>query len=330
MRPRTMTPQIHKFLHILALAFASTGLAQSNAVPWTKPEKWEGKGPLTTTTPKPAAAIAPRDTKLVEKKFAELSDVPPSGDGQKAHAIDAAKWKHAETDNFILHYRRVTEAQKVAREVEYDLWFIATTLGATKEHYSKKSHVYVFEDAEEWKQFLAVSSNPMKWAASYAYGDELFLNVRGGGNTGAGASFDSNTLAHETTHAVVARIFPGKRWPLWLNEGFAEYMGGASIAARKGQSAKRHMGNLTMAEMPLPVLEALEGYPSNEAAIGQLYQTSEKFVRFLMSEAPKDRIVKFIDAVIGGKKMQDAVLEVYGDKFKTWDAFMKKYERFTK
>ena len=275
-------------------------------------------------------SAAPRDTKLVEKKFEELSNQTPSADGVKALAINAAKWRHAETDNFILHYRRVTEAQKVAREVEYDLWFVATTLGATKDRYTKKSHVYVFEDAEEWKQFLAVSSNPMKWAASYAYGDELFLNVRGGGNTGPGANFDSNTLAHETTHAVVARIYPGKRWPLWLNEGFAEYMGGASIAARKGQSAKRHQGNLTMAEMPLATLESLAAYPANEAGIGQLYQTSEKFVRFLMSEGPKERIAQFIDAVVGGKKMQEAVLEVYGDKFKSWDAFMRKYERFTK
>ena len=323
MRPRTMTP-LRNFIFSLAFAFTWPVFAQSSDVPWKKPEKWEGQGPLTTATQ------APRATKLVEKKFEELSNVPPSEDGRKALAINAAKWKHAETDNFILHYRRVTEAQKVAREVEYDLWYVATTLGAAKERYSKKSHVYVFEDAEEWKQFLAVSNNPLKWAASYAYGDELFLNVRGGGNTGAGANFDSQTLAHETTHAVVARLFPGKRWPLWLNEGFAEYMGGASIAARKGQSAKRHQGNLTMAEMPLPVLEALEGYPSNEAAIGQLYQTSEKFVRFLMSELPKDRIVKFIDAVLGGKKMQEAVLEVYGDKFRNWDAFMKKYERFTK
>ncbi len=321
-----MTPPIRNF--ILSLALSATAFAQTSEVPWKRPAAFAGPTPF--PAPAASATAAPRDTKLVEKKFEELSNQTPSLDGQKALAINAAKWKHAETDNFILHYRRVTEAQKVAREVEYDLWFIATTLGATKDRYAKKSHIYVFEDAEEWKQFLAVSSNPMKWAASYAHGDELFLNVRGGGNTGAGASFDSNTLAHETTHAVVARIFPGKRWPLWLGEGFAEYMGGASIAARKGQSAKRHQGNLTMADMPLPVLEALEGYPSSEAAIGQLYQTSEKFVRFLMSELPKDRIVKFIDAVIGGKKMREAVLEVYGDKVKDWDAFMKKYERFTK
>ena len=307
MLQKIMKPFLPRPAFALALAFSTNALAQL-----------------------PAANPAPKDVKLVAKKFEELSDHAPSGDGVKALAINAAKWKHAETDNFILHYRRVTEASKVAREVEYDLWFVATTLGATKDRYSRKSHVYVFEDESEWKQFLAVSNNPMKWAASYAHGDDLYLNVRGGGNSGAGASFDSDTLAHETTHAVVARIYPHVRWPIWLNEGFAEYMGGASVAARKGQSGKRYERNLSMAEMPLTTLESLDGYPSEQASIHQLYQTSEKFIRFLMTEGPKDRIVKFIDAVLAGKKMQDAVLEVYGDKFKDWTAFMKKYERFTK
>jgi hypothetical protein len=90
----------------------------------------------------------PREMPLVEKKFEELADTNLGADGKTALGIAPEKWKHAETENFILHYRRVTEAQKVAREVEYDLWFVATTLGAKKEQYSKKSHVYVFEDEE--------------------------------------------------------------------------------------------------------------------------------------------------------------------------------------
>lgn len=35
------------------------------------------------------------------------------------------------------------------------------------------------------------------------------------------------TPAHETTHAVVARIYRRQRWPVWLGEGFAEYVGAA-------------------------------------------------------------------------------------------------------
>ena len=274
-----------------------------------------------------AVSAAPREVKLVEKPWEALSDKEPRDKGKLALGIAPEKWKHAETDNFILHYRRATEAQKVAREVEYNLWHVATALGATKDRYSRRSHVFIFEDDEEWKKFKGLlGSNGLAWAASFAVGDELFLNVRGSN----GGGFESQTLAHETTHAVVARLFRGRRWPLWLNEGFAEYMGGASVAARKGQSAKRFQRALGGAEMPLGTMESITSYPEGELAIGQLYQTSEKFVRFLMNEFPKDRFVKFIDAVLDGKSMQVAVLEIYGDKVKDWDAFLRRYERFTK
>ncbi len=275
----------------------------------------------------PAVSAAPREVKLVEKPWEALSDKEPRDKGKLALGIAPEKWKHAETDNFILHYRRATEAQKVAREVEYNLWHVATALGATKDRYSRRSHVFIFEDDEEWKKFKGLlGPNGLTWAASFAVGDELFLNVRGSN----GGGFESQTLAHETTHAVVARLFRGRRWPLWLNEGFAEYMSGASVAARKGQSAKRFQRALGGAEMPLGTLESMTSYPESELEIGQLYQTSEKFVRFLMNEFPKDRFVKFIDAVLDGKSMQVAVLEIYLDKVKDWDAFLRRYERFTK
>jgi len=54
--------------------------------------------------------------------------------------------------------------------------------------------------------------------------DDLFLNVHG-----TGKGFESHTLAHETTHAVVARIYRNRRWPVWLSEGFADYVADASF-----------------------------------------------------------------------------------------------------
>lgn len=275
----------------------------------------------------PVASAPPREVKLVEKPFAALSDQEPNEKGKLALGIAPEKWKHAETENFILHFRRVTEAQKVAREVEYNLWYVATQLGATKDRYAKRSHVFIFEDDVEWTKFKGLlGPNGLAWSASFAVGDQLFLNVRGSN----GGGFESQTLAHETTHAVVARVFPGRRWPLWLNEGFAEYMGGASVAARKGQSTKRFQRALSGAEVPLAKLEATTVYPMDPVEVGQLYQSSEKFVRFLMNELPKDRFVKFIDAVLDGKGMEKAVLEVYADKVNDWDSFLRRYERFVK
>ena len=128
----------------------------------------------------------------------------------------------------------------------------------------------------------------------------------------------------------MARLYPYKRWPLWLNEGFAEFMGGASVAAHKGMFSKHYEQRLTMAEMPLETLAAMQDYPSDPLQIPQLYETSEKFVRFLMTEGGRERFPQFIDAVLNGRSMQDAVLMVYPDKFSDWPSFAKRYARFTK
>ena len=106
-------------------------------------------------------------------------------------------------DYFNVLASRATEAQRVVREIEYNLWFVAKALGAGKERYAKKSHVYIFEGEGEWKSFLSESETP-PWSGSFAYGDNLFLHVGG-----PGEGFDSHTLAHETTHAVVARLYEG-------------------------------------------------------------------------------------------------------------------------
>jgi len=267
-----------------------------------------------------------RDVPLVEKPFNQLSNQEVDPLGQKALAIRPGEWKHAETDNFILHYRRVTEAKKVAREVEYDIWFVATSLGARKEQYAKKSHVFIFEDDKEWQDFLAQTTVPV-WAASFAHGDNLYLSLR---NTGTGTPFDSRMLAHETTHAVVSRLYPGTHWPLWLNEGLAEYMGAASVAARKNQTIKRHEHTLNFAAMSLDQIQELKEYPQDPVQVAELYETSEKLIRFIMTELPKDRFTQFIDSVLGGKTLKDALLYVYPDKLASYDDFEKKYARFTK
>ena len=261
----------------------------------------------------------------MEKPFDQLSNQEINEFGRKALAIRPNEWKHAETDNFILHYRRVTEAKKVAREVEYDIKFVATALGAAKDRYQKKSHVYIFEDEAEWKRFLA-QTTVAPWAVSFARGDDLFLNLR----NREGMAFDSRTLAHETTHAVVARLYPRTEWPLWLNEGLAEYMGAASVATRKNQTIKRHEHTLNFASMSLDQIQEIKVYPQDPVEVAQLYETAEKLIRFIMTELPKDRFTRFIDAVLGGKSLGDALLYVYPDKLVSYDDFQKKFARFTK
>ena len=240
-----------------------------------------------------------------------------------ALSIDPEKWKHAETVNFVIHYRRATEARRAVREIEYNLWYVANFLGATKDRYTTKSHVFIFADEKEWKEFLAKDPSIPSWAGSFALDGSLFLHIGG-----AGEGFDSHTLAHEATHVVISRLYPTARWPLWLNEGFAEYMGSASIAARRGQTLQSLQNRLSRADIPLATLVSLTGYPSDQASVASFYESSERLIRFLLTRFPQERFVDFVDALIAGATLEDALLKTYPQQVTSLAKFEKDYEKF--
>ena len=257
-----------------------------------------------------------------EKPWAALANQEVSDNGQTALNVRPQAWLHGESPHFILHYRRITEAKRVALEIEFHLAYVAKTLGAGPERYAKKSHVFIFEDEKDWKTFIAQTVIP-PWTASFAYGDELFLNVRNG-QTG---TFDSQTLAHETTHAVVARLYPGRRWPLWLSEGFAEQMSGQSVGARMGQYNPRLLQRFQVATVPLDQLTAMTVYPPDPRDVAALYQSAEKLVRFLMVNNSPDRFTKLVDGLLDGEELSTAIPKVYGDRYPTYAAFQQAYAR---
>ena len=277
-------------------------------------------GTLLLCTACAMAGSPPADVRLEPLTTASGSTDHPLG--KLALSTAPEKWKHAQTPHFIFHYRRVTEAQRAAREIEFTLWYVAQSLGAAPERYAKKSHVYVFQDAREWTQFRHDAGMP-KWTASFASGDDLFLHIGG-----PGEEFDSRILAHETVHAVIARLYPGKRWPLWLNEGFADHMAGVSMAARKRVWAKGLERELKNAKITLNELVGLTHYPAGTEESTAFYQSSEKLVRFLLTAYPKEHFPKFVETMLTDKPFREAVVEVYSEQAKDYAAFLKKYEQF--
>ena len=260
-----------------------------------------------------------------EKPWAALPNQEVSANGQTALGIRPAAWLHGESPHFIFHYRRITEAKRVALEIEFHLVYVAKTLGAGPDRYAKKSHVFIFEDEKDWKAFIALTIIP-PWTASFAFGDELFLNVRNG-NTG---TFDSQTLAHETTHAVVARLYLGRYWPLWLSEGFAEQMSGQSVGARMGQYNPRLLQRFQFAALTPEQLTAMTVYPADPKEVAQLYQSAEKLVRFLMVNNPPDRFTKLVDQLLADGQLATAIPKIYGDRYPTYAAFQQSYARLPK
>lgn len=264
-----------------------------------------------------------QEVELVEKP--QLAGMQMTKYGAIALAIEPKKWKHAETKNFYLHYRRVTEAKKVARETEFYAEFLIDFLGAKPEAGAGKSNVFVFEDDDEWKSFAHDAGVP-EWTGSFALGDELYLNIR----ESREGRFNSHTLAHETAHAVIARLYPRVRLPLWLNEGFAEYVAGVAMAARKGQYTKGNQRRLEMADLPIAALQQLNAYPPDPVEVARLYQTSEKVVRVLVNEHGKERFAKMVNAMAMDIAFEVAFKAAYGDLYPDLDSLQKKVDSYRK
>lgn len=259
-----------------------------------------------------------------QERWEQLADHAISPAGAEALAIRPEQWRHGETENFIVHYRSLSDALQIAREIEFDLWYVAQSLGVQPAQYARKSHVYVFQNEKEWRLFLSETQTP-GWVHSFALRDDLFLDVHA-----AQGGFDSQTLAHETTHAIVARIYGSRRWPLWLSEGFAEYMGSASVAARHWRSPLSNQRKLHFAEMSVAELTTTTRYPADPEAVARLYDTSAKFVRYLFNKYPKDLFPKFVERVLAGEPATTALVEIYGNEFSDMAEFEKRFRRFTR
>ncbi len=267
----------------------------------------------------------PREIEVAEVPWEKLSDQEVGPYGTRALQHDPDKWRHAETPNYILHFRRVTEARKVARELEFSLWFVAEALGFKGARSEKKGHAYIFKDTEEWEAFIATTDLPT-WAGSIAIGDELFLDVR---NQTGDRRFNSGTLAHEATHAAIARLYGRRKWPLWLNEGFAEYVGAAGVAARRNQSVGRHQTDLPLATMKIEeIVKVVDAYPKDEEELGAFYQSSDRLVRFLMQQFPGENFPKLVDQILDGTPLYAAVIAVSEAKIPDEETFRKAYAKF--
>ena len=88
---------------------------------------------------------------LPEVEFSQLSQRDPNPLGEKALAIHADQWKHAETEHFIYHFVHSYVAAPVSMEAEFHYRVVAKELEREQPAGDTKSHIYIFERPEEWQ-----------------------------------------------------------------------------------------------------------------------------------------------------------------------------------
>ena len=220
----------------------------------------------------------------------------------------AYRWKHLQTEHFVLHHDQKIFAAKVARMGEEFYAAIAADLPGLRDRIApRRSHVFVFRDPGDWAAIVAGTPGIDPWAASFVRGNAMYLQ-----ETGTAPADKLGTLAHEMVHLVFNRFIP-VRLPLWLNEGLAEYYGEFAYRSAKGMGqSKSNAFRPLRAWTPLESLLSATDYPANPADVASFYTTSKYLVGFLLLRHPREKWDRFLVRLLAARPPTESLLEVYG------------------
>ncbi|MEO5719463.1 MAG: hypothetical protein ABIR29_12960 [Chthoniobacterales bacterium] len=292
-------PALRRTRRFLAIICALAGIAQG-----AEPENEETTGL----------------NSLPEVEFKALSQHDWNPLGSRALAIHSADWKHGETEHFIYHFVHSYVATPISVEAEFNFRVIAKELGLeTMPGGSGKSHIYIFEEPEDWKSFQE-HAHLEPWTGGIHSLGSLFV-VRD-----PSFKFANNSLGHEIAHLMLFRVYQ-RALPRWLDEGFAEYV---SRVARASYQRARHYNARARSDsipaeefIPLARLTTLTDYPGNDE-IKVFYQESERLVRFLSAADPAG-FRALLDSVARGEGFDTALSRHYSGRFFDVDALEKDF-----
>src|SRR5467141_4755376 len=273
MRPMSM------FIAAIAILFAASAVAQIN-----------------------------ESSSLAEIEFSQLSQREPNPLGEKALAIHPEQWKHAETEHFIYHFVHGYVATPVSVEAEFHYRVIAKELERAQPAGDIKSHIYIFEGPEEWREFQAFGKLE-PWSGGIHSAGSLFVQRN------PAYKFSNNLLGHEIVHLVLHRFYTDGI-PCWLDEGFAQYISKdahASYQRARGYLSKPHSDAIAPQSLiPLPALLAMTYPPSDK--VHTFYDESERLVRFL-AETNKVSFLGLLDALARHQPFETSLSRFYAANF---------------
>ena len=233
------------------------------------------------------------------------------------------KWKHAQTEHFVVHFENGIFAAKVARMAEFFYDYISADLKGVEDRVEGRSHILVFRKPQDWEHFIKqVYRGELEWSASMVQGPVMYLQQM----SDAGSSAD--VLGHEMTHLVVNR-FLTSQLPIWLNEGTAEWYEEFAYAEFKGvKKSKRTQFKNLKKVYPLEQLLGADQYPKDLMEIHTFYETAKHLVAFLQLRKTPADYTAFVTAVDKGTGALEAIGQVYG--LTTLDQLNAEFLKFVK
>jgi hypothetical protein len=258
---------------------------------------------------------------LTEVEFSQLSQSDPNPLGEKALAIHPEQWKHAETEHFIYHFVHDYVATPVSVEAEFHYRVIIKELEREQLTTDIKSHIYIFERPEEWRQFQEFG-HLEQWTGGIHSAGSLFIQRN------PTYKFSDNSLGHEIVHLVLHRFYTDGI-PCWLDEGLAQFISKdahASYQRARGYISKPHSDSIDPADLiPVPALVTLTHPPSDR--VRTFYDESERLVRFLAT-TDKPAFLNLLDALARHQPFETALTRFYSTNFASSSALNEQFRAY--
>ena len=258
---------------------------------------------------------------LREVEFSQLSQRDPNPLGEKALAIHPEQWKHAETEHFIYHFVHSYVATPVSVEAEFHYRVIAKELEREQPAGDIKSHIYIFEHPDEWREFQAYGKLE-PWSGGIHSAGSLFVQRN------PSYRFSDNSLGHEIVHLVLHRFYTDSI-PCWLDEGFAQFISKdahASYERARGYIAKPHSDSIAPQDLlPLTALTAATHPPSDRVHV--FYNESERLVRFLAG-TDKQSFLSLLDSLARHQPLETVLPRLYSGRFANVSALEEKFRDY--
>lgn len=265
--------------------------------------------------------VVPGLNALPEVEFKQLSQQDLNPLGAKALAIHPEQWKHGETEHFIYHFTRSFVATSVSIEAEFHYRVVAKALEREQPPGDTKSHIYIFDKAEDWEQFQTLGQLE-KWTGGIHSAGSLFIK------RDPRSRFVGNTLGHEVAHLIMHRFY-AEGIPSWLDEGFAQYVSKgarASYQRARGFIAKPRSQSIASDDLiPVAKLVAYLGPPSDQ--VETFYDESERLVRFLIV-TDKPSFLTLLDALGKHQPFEKAFLRIYAGRFPNPAVFEERFRDY--
>lgn len=235
-----------------------------------------------------------------------------------AAAADIEWSGSSESEHFIYHFDDAKTARAITDHAETYYRWVKEIFQVDEDHWKEKAPIFIFEDKAEWKTFESKNGAGIGGDA-FTNGRELYI--------WRNPSWLSpkKTLAHELTHLIIRRFLDGPI-PLFLNEGFAEYIGTKAAALQTGgnEYAVRTLQFLSEDEfVPLKQLSEMKSYPKDQVPI--FYRESELLVRFLLLKHPPSKFRQLLSELSRGKAFDRLIEDLYETDFGDFSGRFKTY-----